>query len=312
MVLMRIALLGPVRVYAADAPVAVRGLRARRAIALLALNAGRPVAVDHLVDTLWPEDPPATCREQVYNCVAGLRRALGATVIRGDGGYTLMVAADRVDALAFEASVRSAAAPDRAAAVAALRAGLRLWHGDALEGVAGGPLGRVATRLDTLRGDAWERLFDLELAARRDTDLLAELAAVAERYPLRERLTCQLATALWECGWAARALEVCQEHRRQVRAEFAVEPGAAVRELEARIRSGQTAPARPAASPAAGTAASRSPGRRPRPAPHAGAAPVERARVDRLLAEVRVLLAEVRGLVADAGGFSCPTCPPGT
>src|ERR1700754_4861645 len=115
---MRIELLGPVRVYAADGPVAVRGLRARRAIALLALHAGRPVAFDHLVDALWPEDPPATCREQVYNCVAGLRRALGADVVRGDGGYAQDVAADRVDALVFEASVRSAAAtPDRAGAV---------------------------------------------------------------------------------------------------------------------------------------------------------------------------------------------------
>ncbi|MEV4617739.1 BTAD domain-containing putative transcriptional regulator [Asanoa sp. NPDC049573] len=286
---MRIALLGPMRVQAAGVPLEVRGLRARRAIALLALNAGRPVALTQLVDTLWPEDPPATFREQVYNCVAGLRRMLGAgprpevDVVRTDGGYALTIAADRVDALAFEAALRTAAARaaagDRAGAGAVLRSGLRLWRGEALEGVVDGPLGFAATRLDRLRGEAWERLFEMEMGVRRDPGLIAEMSAVAERYPLREVLTCQLGTVLWRAGRAAQALEVCREHRRRVLAEFGVEAGPAVRDLEARIRATQ-----PAAEP--------------RPA----------AAVDRLIADVEVLLAEVRGLLTSA---RCPACHPG-
>jgi DNA-binding SARP family transcriptional activator len=286
---MRIALLGPLRVQAAGVPLEVRGLRAQRAIALLALNAGRPVALTQLVDTLWPDDPPATFREQVYNCVAGLRRTLGSRpqpevdVVRTDGGYALTIAADRVDALAFEAALRNAAARatagDRAGATALLRSGLRLWRGEALEGVVDGPLGFAATRLDRLRGEAWERLFDLEMGVRRDPGLIAEMSAVAERYPLRERLTCQLGTVLWEAGRAAHALEVCREHRRRVRAEFGVETGPAVRDLENRIRGGQGG-----ARPAAG--------------------------VDRLIAEVEVLLTEVRGLLTATGAVNCPACRP--
>lgn len=51
---MRIFLLGPVRVRADDAtPIDVGGVRLRMLLARLALEAGRPVSVDALVDGLW-------------------------------------------------------------------------------------------------------------------------------------------------------------------------------------------------------------------------------------------------------------------
>ncbi|GAA2646882.1 hypothetical protein [Streptomyces vastus] len=57
---MRVVLLGPVQVYADDVtPVEVGGVRLRMLLARLALEEGRTVSVDSLVDGLWGEEPPA-------------------------------------------------------------------------------------------------------------------------------------------------------------------------------------------------------------------------------------------------------------
>src|SRR5262245_47887035 len=54
----RIAVLGPLEVRAADGSVVdVRGGRLRALVARLALDAGRPVGVNTLVDALWGDDP---------------------------------------------------------------------------------------------------------------------------------------------------------------------------------------------------------------------------------------------------------------
>ncbi|WP_324290283.1 AfsR/SARP family transcriptional regulator [Streptomyces antarcticus] len=102
---MRVELLGPIQAYANDAtPVEVGGVRLRTLLARLALEGGRTVSVDALVDGLWGEDPPAAATNALQALVFRLRRALRgpAAVESASGGYRLAVRAEDVDVHRFE------------------------------------------------------------------------------------------------------------------------------------------------------------------------------------------------------------------
>ncbi|MFE3932609.1 ATP-binding protein, partial [Streptomyces goshikiensis] len=106
----RVELLGPVRVYADDgagagqAPVEVGGPRLRMLLARLALGEGRTVSTDSLVDGLWGQAPPADAANALQALVSRLRRSLrgAATVESAPGGYRLPVRPEDVDVHRFE------------------------------------------------------------------------------------------------------------------------------------------------------------------------------------------------------------------
>jgi DNA-binding SARP family transcriptional activator len=54
-----VRLLGPVAATSGDVDLALGGLKQRGLFALLALNAGRVVPLDRLVDELWSDEPPS-------------------------------------------------------------------------------------------------------------------------------------------------------------------------------------------------------------------------------------------------------------
>ena len=58
----RVNLLGPLEVRRGDRALPVASALQRALIAQLALDAGRVVAVERLVDGLWGADPPADAR----------------------------------------------------------------------------------------------------------------------------------------------------------------------------------------------------------------------------------------------------------
>jgi class 3 adenylate cyclase/DNA-binding SARP family transcriptional activator len=65
--------------------------KGRTVLKVLALRRGRPVSVDHLIECLWPEDPPARPGVQVAVLVSRLRGVLGAErLVRSDAGYALV------------------------------------------------------------------------------------------------------------------------------------------------------------------------------------------------------------------------------
>jgi len=242
----RVRLLGPVTVHGADGPVAVGGRRAKRLLAALALAPGHSVSVPALIDAAWPDSPPATCRDQVNNCLGGMRRQLAAglgedVLHRTSSGFELRLDADLIDAHLFRRAIgRPDAGTDERAVVSRLREALALWTGEALEGIAEGTLAADAARLNELRLAGYEELFDAELRlGPGDPALIAEITALARRHPLRERLTWQLMKALHAADRSAEALRVYDEHRRSLREELQVEPDAALRALAAKLRHGR-------------------------------------------------------------------------
>src|SRR5687768_10492934 len=90
---MRVAVLGPVQVYADDGtPIDLGGPRLRRLLARLALSTGQVVQAESLVDALWGEHPPAGAPNALRALVYRLRKALGSLAIESVAtGYRLQV-----------------------------------------------------------------------------------------------------------------------------------------------------------------------------------------------------------------------------
>ncbi|MER6027340.1 BTAD domain-containing putative transcriptional regulator [Streptomyces sp. NPDC001851] len=257
---MRIVLLGPVQVHrhgeGADGapPAAVSGARLRMLFARLALEAGRPVPVDALVDGLWGEDPPAEAGNALQSLVSRLRRALGGTarVESAAGGYRLTadeaveVDAARFEELAAEGRERCARGHyDEAAAV--LREALGLWQGEALADVREAPFAAaVVTRLDDLRVAAAQDLFEAELRLGRHAEILADLGTAAAAHPLSERLAELRMRALWAAGRQSDALAAYDEIRERLADELGVDPSAGLRETHLALLRGELE--RPAAA----------------------------------------------------------------
>src|SRR5262245_35946406 len=72
--LVEFRILGPLEVWDADEQVEVGGPKQRRVLAALALEPGRVVPVERLVDAVWDDAPPPTARRQIQNAVSALRQ----------------------------------------------------------------------------------------------------------------------------------------------------------------------------------------------------------------------------------------------
>jgi DNA-binding SARP family transcriptional activator/tetratricopeptide (TPR) repeat protein len=248
---MDFAVLGPLEVRTPGGRVSLGGERQQRLLAALLLKAGRSVAVDSLVDTLWDGDPPATARRQIHNGVWQLRRALagtGATLHNEAPGYRLGIDVNRFDLRRFEHGLaegrRRAASGDLSGAARTFRAALTLWRGPALAGIGGGALEREAARLNELRLAALEDCVEHELACGAGHELIAELAALVAEYPIRERLVAALMLALYRGGRQAEALTAYREVATQLRDELGVDPGPLLRQRFDEVLRSADVPAR--------------------------------------------------------------------
>ena len=260
---MRFRILGPLHVSDGLAEAAITAGRDRVVLAMLLLHTGRIVGVEELIDAVWDGSPPITARGQLQTCVSRLRRALPrAAILTDPAGYGIEAGADDLDATAFArllAQGRARLIADRDGARQRFRQALDLWYGPALAGIDSGAVRQAAAILDEQHAVAIEDWVDLELAAGRDRDLVAELTGLVERFPLRERLRGQLMLTLYRVGRQADALAEYRRMRRVLHQELGVEPGAELQELHRRILTGDVAGVAPAASAPAPGAAQPSP-----------------------------------------------------
>ncbi|MEV6274323.1 BTAD domain-containing putative transcriptional regulator [Nocardia sp. NPDC051832] len=244
---MRIGLLGAVSVYGDDGVgVEVGGVRVRMLLARLALEAGRPVSVDALVDGLWGEEPPAEAAGALQALVSRLRKALRGvgTVELAAGGYRLPVRAEDVDAHRFEESAaqgrRELAAGRVEAAASVLRSALELWRGAALADVREAPFAELAaSRLEDLRGSAAADRFDAELQSGGYAEVLADLETAGAEKPLSERLAGLRMRALAAAGRQSDALAVYEQVRERLGDELGVDPSAELREIHLALLRGE-------------------------------------------------------------------------
>ncbi|WP_202637884.1 AfsR/SARP family transcriptional regulator [Bailinhaonella thermotolerans] len=235
--------------------------RQRAVLALLALETGRTVPVERLIQALWGERAPEGARGLVQGYVSRLRRLLsgtGAKISYSPQGYLLDLPAEQVDVHEFRALVTRARdmEPDEARA-AGLRRAVALWRGEPLAGITGGELlDRLRDTLGEERLAVTEECLNVETRAGRDAVLIPELIALVTEHPFREGLVGLLMTALWRAGRRVDALDRYERTRRRLVDELGLDPGPELRQLHQRILTGAAGASGPPAWIMAGAAAS--------------------------------------------------------
>ncbi|MCW2914380.1 MAG: putative ATPase [Actinomycetia bacterium] len=253
---MRIGILGPLEVADGERLVEVGGARLRALLTLLALEAGRVVPAERLIDDLWEANPPVGAPNALQSLVSRLRAALGngrELIESRPAGYRLAVARSDIDAFDFETRVSRARRIGNPLSVAAeLREALALWRGPALADVAGAPFaeGPIA-RLEGLWLAATEERIEADLALGRYTELIPELEALTATHRLREPLRGRLMRALYGAGRQADALSVYEDTKRALADTLGVDPSAELENIYLSVLRHDLAlsPARPGSPP---------------------------------------------------------------
>jgi DNA-binding SARP family transcriptional activator/pimeloyl-ACP methyl ester carboxylesterase len=239
------SVLGPLEVRAGGHPVSLAGARTRAVLALLLVYANRVVPSDRLIEELWPGHPADKATDSLQVRISELRKAFRSTgeasrLATRPPGYLLQVAPEELDAQRFERLAdegdAALAAGDATTAAERLDRALGLWRGPALADVDTAPAVRTeAARLEEKRLAALEARTEALLACGRHRELIAELEALTKAHPLRERFWYQRMLTLYRAGRQADALRAYRELRDILVADLAIEPGADLRELQARI-----------------------------------------------------------------------------
>ena len=237
-------ILGPLEVLVGSRRLELSGTKQQVVLAMLLLNANGVVSVGRLEEALYGHDQPSTSRTQALIAVSALRRMLAeqgddAAISRRAQGYALQIGDGRLDSLRFAELVAAARAAreagDLGLAAANYRDALRLWRGPALEGIDSLLVRAAATQLDEQRIAAIEDRLALELDLGRHQEVIGELFALAEEFPLRDGLRSQLMLALYRSGRVAEALRVYQQVRRMMIDELGIEPGRELQRLQQAI-----------------------------------------------------------------------------
>ncbi|NUS17298.1 MAG: AfsR/SARP family transcriptional regulator [Streptomyces sp.] len=248
---LHLELLGPMRLWRRGAEIPLGPPKQRAVLGVLAGSLGEVLTVEQLADGVWGHRLPRSAASAVHTYVAGLRRALepgrrrresGSVLASADGGYSLRMPAEAIDARLFTRRVNAAhallAAGRSDAAAVELERGLSLWHGDAYANVPGPGAEIERARLARTRMAAVEEWAELLLAAGLHNQVVPALVGYVGREPLRERLRFLLMVALYRSGRRAHALGVYRETTEVLDAELGVEPGPELRELYEQILDG--------------------------------------------------------------------------
>jgi predicted ATPase/DNA-binding SARP family transcriptional activator len=227
---MRFGILGPVRAEQPDGtPIPLGGPRLRALLAMLLLDAGRPVPVDRLIDGLYGDEPPAGAANALQSQVSRLRQSLPVEL--DPAGYRLAAARDDVDAHRFVALAadghRALASGEPERAVTLLREAAALWRGEPLADVRDAPFAPAqAARLTELRLTAAEDRYDAELALSPplSPEAITAIRDLIAAHPLRERPRALLMRALTAAGRPAEALTAFEDARRTLADELGADP----------------------------------------------------------------------------------------
>lgn len=171
-------------------------------MAILALDAGKPVDRDVLIHRFWGDSPPTQREQHCRHTLSALRKALGPELIDTvDGGYRLNMTPDQIDRHEFEGLACRARQESDAGewerVSSSTKEALDLWRGEPLAELLDDEFAEpVRVRLKETRLERLELNAESLIATSHAAEVLAKLEGLVMEYPYRERL--------WECLMRAR------------------------------------------------------------------------------------------------------------
>ncbi|MGV9214272.1 BTAD domain-containing putative transcriptional regulator [Micromonospora sp. RB23] len=251
-------ILGPVEGRSQGRPSSMGRPQQCTVLAALAVEVGRTVPADVLVERVWGQEPPERARRTLHSHITRIRRSLEmidtssgnpARLLLGSGGYRLDMEPDDIDLHRFRRLVKRA---DRrlcseAEARVLLRQAVALWRGEPLAGLTSAWAERTRNAWTLERLDAVVAWARTELAIGDPQAVIAELNALAYDFPLVESLAATLIQAQYAAGRTSEALDRYAAVRRQMVDALGIEPGPELQQVQQAIlqgdRIGPTGPA---------------------------------------------------------------------
>jgi DNA-binding SARP family transcriptional activator len=263
----RVTLLGSVAAEVDGVAVPLGGRRQRAVFAMLALNVGRVVSVDHLARVLWEDDPPDRATMALQSMISRLRRVLGTECGDGEAGVRILTRApgwvldlemEAVDATRFAAGVaegrRLLSVGEATTAARVLSETLALWPGQAAGELEIADFAREdAVGLEQARLDASELLFTAQLATGETQVVVEEARRFVAENPFRERAWMSLIVALYRGGRQADALAAIAELRTTLADGLGLDPSTEIAVLEQQILTHDSALQEPSGAVMAGS-----------------------------------------------------------
>ncbi|CAM5638899.1 BTAD domain-containing putative transcriptional regulator [Streptomyces canarius] len=248
-------LLGDVTIRSRGADVAPGSPRQRCVLALLLIDANRPVSAQTLLTRVWGDDVPPRAMASLYSYVSRLRAlrsdpgdAERWDIVRTPAGYVLRTDNSAVDLFRFRSLVEQArGANDPRQAEASYGRALALWQGEPLAGLRSPWLDAYRLTLAEEHQRARLDYYELLLNRGRHVDLVQPLAALAAEQPLDEQVAHLHMLALYRTGQPAAALTAYEQLRKRLVERLGTDPGPRLQELHQRILVFDDALAAPAA-----------------------------------------------------------------
>ncbi|MBG0814213.1 BTAD domain-containing putative transcriptional regulator [Planomonospora sp. ID82291] len=242
------SVLGPLTVTRGTERIDLAGARARTLVATLLIAQGTMVTTDRIIDAMWGKRPPNSGTATLYSYITKVRKVLepdrpprAATGLldRQGPGYVLRVRPEAVDSERFTALAERGARllpDDPAAALESLTAALALWRGPAYADLGDTDVAAVEiSRLENARLTARQDHAAARLATGAAAQAVGELEPLVREHPLTERSWELLALALYRAGRQGDALAALRTARERLAEELGVDPGPALRAMEAAV-----------------------------------------------------------------------------
>jgi SARP family transcriptional regulator, regulator of embCAB operon len=234
--------LGPLQMSIGGALVPLGTPKQRAVLAVLVVNANRPVDIDTLIGAAWNQRPPSGARATLHAYISNLRRLMSSAGIdrtllaSAPPGYRLTIGQDQYDLGRFraqkDAGLHAAAAAQFEQASRQMADALGQWRGPFLADLHDFQfVDTLATAFDEERVVAHTAHVEAEIACGRPHAVIAELETLIVEHPYREPLWAQLITAYYLADRQSDALDAYLRLKTRLAEDLGIDPGIKLREL---------------------------------------------------------------------------------
>ncbi|MEU8023680.1 BTAD domain-containing putative transcriptional regulator [Micromonospora haikouensis] len=248
-----VRLLGPIEINLNGKVVDVGPPQRRAVLAALAVDLGRRVSAETLIDRVWSGSPPIAARRALHAHLARIRRLLAEVsagqpraigLVRRNGEYQLEAQPTQVDMHRFHCLVEHGRSTDRTDAqrAYALREALALWRGTPMGGLSSQWAMGEQERWRRLRLDAAVAWANAELRSCPNAPIIGRLYELVDEYPLAEPMVASLMRALHAAGRSAEAVECFFSVRLRLAEDLGIEPSEELCVLHGQILRGTGTP----------------------------------------------------------------------